>query len=277
MCQNIPLSRQCELLGLPRSTFYYTPVPESDQNLELMRRMDELHLEHPYYGVPRLRAELSTAEVPINTKRIRRLMRLMGLEAIYPKPNLSKPCPASYKYPYLLRGLDIRRPNQVWSMDITYIPMKKGFMYLCAIIDWHSRYLLSWTLSNTMSVDFCLEALADAVEMHGAPGIINTDQGSQFTSAEFTGKVKELGTRLSMDGKGRATDNVMIERFWRSLKYEKICLHAYDTTVDLFVGITEYVSFYNDRRKHQSLGEVTPATVYACRPLIPEPMTALST
>jgi putative transposase len=277
--KSISMSRQCELLGLPRSSYYYEPVGVSEQNLELMRRIDELHLEHPYMGVLKLRSELSTPEVPVNEKRIRRLMRLMGIEALYQKPNLSKPCPYSLKYPYLLRGLDICRPNQVWSTDITYIPMQKGFMYLCAVIDWHSRYLLSWTLSNTLTTDFCLEALDEAVAMHGRPEIINTDQGSQFTSDDFTGRVKELGIRLSMDGRGRATDNIIIERFWRSLKYEKIYLHGYASNLELFIGITEYVNYYNEKRKHQGLGYDTPAAVYARRPLLLDaaPATALST
>ena len=205
--EDISLMRQCELLELPRSSYYYEPVPESAQNLGLMRLIDELHLEHPYYGVLRIREELSTAEVPLNEKRIRRLMRLMGIETLYCRPNLSKPCPWSLTYPYLLRGLDICRPNQVWSTDITYIPMQKGFMYLCAIIDWHSRYLLGWKLSNTLSADFCIEALEEAVAAYGTPEIVNTDQGSQFTSDAFTGWLEAAGIRLSMDGKGRATDN----------------------------------------------------------------------
>jgi putative transposase len=275
----LTVSRQCALLDLPRSSYYYEPVGESEQNLALMRRIDELHLDHPYYGVLRMRSELSTVEDPVNEKRIRRLMRKMGIEALYRKPNLSKPCPYSLKYPYLLRGLDICRPNQVWSTDITYIPMQKGFMYLCAIIDWHSRYVLSWKLSNTLTTDFCLEALDEAVATHGVPDIINTDQGSQFTSDDFTGRVRESGIRQSMDGRGRATDNIIIERFWRSLKYEKIYLHGYGSNLELFIGITEYVNFYNEKRKHQSLGYDTPAAVYARRPLVLDdaPVTALST
>ncbi|MEO6931233.1 MAG: IS3 family transposase [Chitinophagaceae bacterium] len=230
----IPIMRQCELLDLPRSSYYYEPEPETPQNLDLMRRIDELHMNHPYYGVLRMQAELTNEQTPINEKRIRRLMRKMGIEVLYRKPNLSKPCPAHLKYPYLLRGLDINRPNQVWSMDITYIPMEKGFMYLCAVIDWHSRFLLGWKLSNTLSVDFCIETLEEAVVAYGTPEIVNTDQGSQFTSDVFTGWVAENGIQLSMDGRGRATDNVMIERFWRSLKYEKIYLHGYASNLELF-------------------------------------------
>lgn len=277
--KRIPVMRQCELLDLPRSSYYYEPEPETIQNLDLMRRMDELHLNHPYYGVLRMQAELTSEQSPINEKRIRRLMRKMGIEAMYRKPNLSKPCAAHLKYPYLLRGLDISRPNQVWSMDITYIPMKKGFMYLCAVIDWHSRYLLGWKLSNTLSVDFCIETLEEAVATYGKPEIVNTDQGSQFTSDAFTVWVKDKEIRLSMDGKGRATDNVMIERFWRSLKYEKIYLHGYANNLELFLGITEYVHFYNEERKHQSLERMTPAAVYSMNRTerAPTPIAALST
>lgn len=259
----LSIERQCELLGLPRSTYYYQAVEETEENLFLMRKMDELHLNHPYYGVLRMQAELSTEESPINEKRIRRLMRKMGIEALYPRPNTSKPCPWNKRFPYLLRDIEINCCNQVWSTDITYIPMKNGFMYLCAIIDWHSKYLLSWQLSNSMDVSFCIDCLEDAMHNYGNPKIINTDQGSQFTSEAFIEKVLENGTRLSMDGKGRATDNVCIERFWRSIKYEKLYLCGYDNTIDLFLGITEYVNFYNNQRKHQSLGYQTPKTVYA--------------
>ena len=275
----ISLLRQCELLDLSRSSYYYEPVPETEQNLALMRCIDELHLEHPYYGVLRMRAELSTDEVPLNEKRIRRLMRKMGIETLYCKPNLSKPCPWNLKYPYLLRGLDICRANQVWSTDITYIPMKKGFMYLCAIIDWHSRYLLGWKLSNTLSTQFCIETLEEAIALHGKPEIVNTDQGRQFTSDAYTSCVLGNGIRLSMDGKGRATDNVMIERFWRSLKYEKIYIHGYDSNLELFLGITEYIHFYNERRKHQSLSEKTPLMIYRQSKMSKstKPVTALST
>jgi len=204
----------------------------------------------------------------------------MGLETLYGRPNLSKPCPNNVKYPYLLRGLAIDTPNQVWSTDITYIPMKKGFMYLCGIIDWHSRYLLGWKLSNTLTADFCIEVLREAVAQHGVPGIINTDQGSQFTSVEYTATVAGFDIRHSMDGRGRATDNVMIERFWRSLKYEKIYLYGYENNLDLFLGITEYEVFYNYHRKHQNLNRKVPAAVYGTgnrQPNIGNPVTALST
>jgi putative transposase len=260
--RNLSIGRQCELLALPRSSYYYQPAQETAENLLLMRTIDELHLNHPYYGVLRMQAELSTEENPINKKRIRRLMRKMGIETLYTKPNTSKPCPWNKRFPYLLRDLKITYPNQVWSTDITYIPMKNGFMYLCAIIDWYSKHLLAWQLSNTMDASFCIDCLADAVHTYGKPEILNTDQGSQFTSEAFIEKVLGYDTRLSMDGKGRATDNVCIERFWRSIKYEKIYLHGYDNTVDLFLGVTEYVDFYNNQRKHQSLKYRTPASVY---------------
>lgn len=258
------ISRQLQLLGIPRSSYYYRlkPALETELNLSLMRKIDELHLKYPFYGVLKMQAELTTSEQPINEKRVRRLMGKMGIETLYRRPNLSKPCPWSTKYPYLLRGLDISRPGQVWSIDITYIPMAKGFMYLCAVIDWHSRYLLGWKLSNTLTADFCVEMLAEATATHGFPEIINTDQGSQFTSDLFTGWVKEAGITLSMDGKGRATDNVMIERFWRSLKYENIYLYGYENGAALSAGIKSYVHFYNEERKHQSLGYKTPGMVY---------------
>jgi putative transposase len=258
----LSVGRQCELLTLSRSSYYYQPSQETAENLRLMRAIDELHMEHPYYGVLRMQAELTTAENPLNEKRIRRLMRKMGIEALYPKPNTSKPCPWNKRFPYLLRGLKINHPNQVWSTDITYIPMKNGFMYLCAIIDWHSKRILSWELSNTLDVSFCIDCLEDAIQNHAHPEILNTDQGSQFTSEAFIEKVLGNDIRFSMDGKGRATDNVCIERFWRSIKYEKIYLHGYDNTVDLFCGITEYMDFYNNRRKHQSLNYQTPESVY---------------
>lgn len=261
--RDLSIGRQSELLTLPRSTYYYQPAQETAENLLLMRKIDELDLNHPYYGVLRMQAELSTEENPINEKRIRRLMRKMSIETLYPKPNTSKPCPWNKRFPYLLRDLKITHPNQVWSTDITYIPMKNGFMYLCSVIDWYSKHLLAWQLSNTMDASFCIDCLADAVQTYGKPEILNTDQGSQFTSEAFIEKVLGYDTRLSMDGKGRATDNVCIERFWRSIKYEKIYLHGYDNTVDLFLGMTEYIGFYNNQRKHQSLGYRTPASVYA--------------
>lgn len=273
----LSIQRQCELLEIARSSYYYEPAPESAQNLELMRQIDELHLEHPYYGVRRLRAELSTDKCPLNEKRIRRLMRKMGLEALYPKRNLSKPCKWHSRFPYLLRGLEIKASNQVWSMDITYIPMKHGFMYLCAVIDWRSRYLLSWSLSNTLTTDFCLDTLEQAIDKYGVPQILNTDQGSQFTADIFIERVLSKGIQLSMDGKGRATDNIAIERFWRSLKYENIYLYGYADALALFKGITKYVSFYNQKRKHQGIEDRTPAAVYHEAKPVAWTITAFST
>jgi putative transposase len=258
----LSIGRQCELLTLSRSSYYYQPSQETAENLLLMRKIDELHMEHPYYGVLRMQAELTTVEDPLNEKRIRRLMRKMGIETLYPKPNTSKPCLWNKRFPYLLRGLEINHPNQVWSTDITYIPMKNGFMYLCAIIDWYSKRILAWKLSNTLDVSFCIDCLEEAIGNHGNPEILNTDQGSQFTSEAFIEKVLGNDIRFSMDGKGRATDNVCIERFWRSIKYEKIYLYGYENTVDLFCGITAYMDFYNNRRKHQSLDYKTPSCVY---------------
>jgi len=276
---HLSIHRQCELLDLPRSCYYYEPVPETAVNLALMRQLDELHLDHPYYGVRRMQTELSTDDVPVNIKRIRRLMHLMGMETLYRRPNLSKPRPNSILYPYLLRGLAIIRPNQVWSTDITYIPMRKGFMYLCAIIDWYSRYILSWKLSNTLTAEFCIETLEEAVSAYGKPEIVNTDQGSQFSSEAYTEWLKKGGIRQSMDGKGRATDNVAIERFWRSLKYEKIYLYSYSSNLELFMGITEYIHFYNHDRTHQRFKKRTPASIYFGKKEQKEavPETALST
>ncbi|WPV66027.1 IS3 family transposase [Chitinophaga sp. LS1] len=258
----LSIVRQCQLLEVSRSSHYHEPKGESKQNLALMEQIDRMHLEHPYFGAERMAKHLSTPEVQVNVKRIRRLMREMDISAIYPVPNTSEACKWHKTYPYLLRNLKIDRNNMVWSMDITYIPMPKGFMYLCAIIDWNSRYLLSWTLSNTMTVEFCLEALEKAISIYGAPEILNTDQGSQFTSEGFTTTVLGAEIRLSMDGIGRATDNIAIERFWRSIKYENIYLNAYDSTLDLYKGIHRYVEFYNWERKHQGLEYKTPAEVY---------------
>jgi len=263
--KKLSIHRQCELLEVSRSSYYYEARPETEENLSLMRQIDALHLKHPYYGVLRMRAALSTPQMPLSDKRIRRLMRRMAIEAVYPKGNLSKACKMHLKYPYLLRDLHIEYPNQVWSTDITYVPMKHGFMYLCAVIDWHSRYILSWKLSNTLSAGFCVEALEEAVQKYGRPDILNTDQGSQFSSDIFTGSVSQNGIRLSMDGKGRATDNIAIERFWRSIKYENIYLYGYDSSIDLYRGIKDYIRFYNDERKHQGLEEQTPAVVYFCQ------------
>ena len=217
----LSLVRQCSLLGVSRSSLYYQPVPDSAEDLELMALMDRQYLKTPFYGSRKMTAWLRSQGYQVNRKRVRRLMRVMGLQAIYRRPNTSKPAPDHQVYPYLLKGLEINRVNQVWTADITYIPMARGFLYLVAIMDWHSRYVLAWRLSNTLEVDFCMEALAEALSK-GRPEVFNTDQGSQFTSEAFTGILLEQGIQISMDGKGRYTDNIFVERLWRSIKYEEV-------------------------------------------------------
>jgi putative transposase len=251
--------RQCELLGLPRSSYYYQPRPESKENLRLLRRLDELYLDCPFFGSRRMAVTLG-----VNRKRIQRLMRILGIEAIYPKPNLSRPAPGHEIYPYLLRGLSIERPNQVWSTDITYLPMRGGFLYLVAIMDWFSRFVLSWELSNTMETGFCLAALDSAFHF-GQPQIWNSDQGSQFTSADFLAPLKKRGISISMDGRGRALDNVFIERLWRSLKYELIYPGDFASGAELFSALERYFHFYNYRRPHQALDYRTPADLFPPR------------
>ena len=258
----ISIQRQCELVGLVRSMWYYEPKPESVEDLRVMRLLDEQYLKTPFYGVLRMTEWLKTLKEYVNAKRVRRLLRKMGLMALYPKRNLSKPAPGHTKYPYLLRGLAVLRPNQVWSTDITYIRLKQGFVYLVAIIDWHSRYVLSWGVSVTMESNFCLEALDQAIRQYGAPDIFNTDQGPQFTCTAFTDSVKAAGARISMDGRGRALDNVFVERFWRSIKYEEVYLHDYETVSEAVEGIRKYMAFYNTERLHQSLDYKTPQDVY---------------
>ncbi len=257
----LSIGQQCSLLGLARSSYYYRPLGESRENLALMQQIDKLFTDRPEMGVRRMHQELTGSENPLNIKRIRRLMRLMGLEAVYPKPNLSKPAEGHKIYPYLLRGVVIDFPNQVWSTDITYIPMANGFLYLCVIIDWFSRFVLSWRLSNTLLVDFCIEALQEALTRWGKPKIFNSDQGSQFTSTKFLNCLT-ADIQISMDSKGRALDNIFVERLWRTVKYEHIYLHAYKDGLSLQRGLTEYFHFYNYIRKHQSLGYQTPAQWY---------------
>lgn len=258
----LPVTRQCALLDLPRSTFYHAPKPVSEEELELMRLIDRCHLEHPYYGSRRIRDWLEDQGHLVNRKKVQRLMRTMDLTALYPKRNLSLANQAHKVYPYLLRGLAIDRSNQVWATDITYIPMARGFVYLVAILDWYSRKVLSWRLSNTLDVSFCVAALEEAIEAHGAPAIFNTDQGSQFTSEEFTGALKRHDIRISMDGKGRWVDNVFVERLWRSVKYEEVYLRAYDNVADARSSLERYFVFYNTERRHQSLDRRTPDSVY---------------
>ena len=254
----LSIVRQCQILALSRSSVYYRPAGPSAETLRLKRRIDELHLAHPFYGSRKLVAVLGREGIEIGRRRMQTLMREMGIEALYQKPNLSRPEKAHKKWPYLLRDLDINRPSQVWCTDITYIPMAKGFAYLVAVMDWHSRKVLSWRLSNTMETDFCIEALEEALHRHGAPEIFNTDQGSQFTSEEFTGVLLKAGVRISMDGKGRWMDNVFIERLWRTLKYDEVYLKAYESIPDARRQIGAYFDLYNRRRPHQALGDRTP-------------------
>jgi putative transposase len=256
------MRRQCELLGINRSTLYYKSVRPDAEDLELMRRIDEMHLEFPFYGSRRVSGELRARGLVANRKRIQRLMRLMGIEGIAPRPNTSRPAPEHPVYPYLLRGLSICRPNQVWATDITYIPLTRGFAYLVAIMDWYSRRVLSWRLSNTLDSSFCIEALQEALSRFGQPEIFNSDQGSQFTAETFTGELLARGIKISMDGKGRCIDNVFVERLWRSLKYEEVYLNDYDDLVEARAGIGRYLRFYNNRRQHQKLGYQTPASFY---------------
>ena len=260
-----PLSirRQCELLSVSRSGFYYEPAATSPEDLTLMRRIDELHLKYPFYGSRKLSLELRSQGCDANRKRVQRLMRRMGLEAIAPKPKTSEPHPEHALYPYLLRGLSTCRANQVWAADVTYIPMKSGFVYLVAILDWYSRRVLSWRLSVTLDSNFCVDALEEALARFGKPEIFNTDQGAQFTADAFTGVLRERSIAISMDGRGRCLDNVFVERLWRSLKYEEVYLHVYDTAAEARAGIGRYFVFYNDKRPHQALGYQTPAAFYA--------------
>lgn len=248
-------------MGLARSSFYYEPQPENEQNLRLMRLIDKQYTNTPFYGVRRMTAWLETQGEKVNVKRVRRLMRKMGIETIYPKPNLSRSQDNVRKYPYLLREEEIVAPNQVWSTDITYIQLPKGFVYLTAVIDWHSRYVLSWELSNTMDVTFCLSVLEKALAQN-TPKIFNTDQGSQYTSLEFTGRLEEKGIAVSQDGKGRALDNIFIERLWRSVKYENVYPKCYTSVQHAWEELEKYFDFYNNVRPHQSLGYQTPAAVH---------------
>ncbi len=258
----LPMRRQCELLGVNRSSLYYEPVEPDAEELALMRRMDELHLKQPFFGSRMMTQTLKAEGAIVNRKRVQRLMRLMGLETTAPKPATSKPAPEHAIYPYLLRNLKVSRINQVWAADITYIPMARGFVFLVAIIDWYSRRVLAWRLSNTLETSFCVEALHEALARYGCPEIFNTDQGSQFTSEDFTDVVLDRGIKISMDGKGRWLDNIFGERLWRSLKYEEVYLYAYDTVQVARAGIARYFDFFNDKRPHKALGYQTPARFY---------------
>lgn len=259
---DISIRRQCDLLGLSRSSYYRFPVFETEENLRLMRMIDEEYTRHPFYGSRKIRDVLFRKGYKVNRKRVQRLMRLMGLESIAPRKRTSIPHPDHKVYPYLLRGLDINQADQVWCSDITYIPMAHGFVYLTVVMDWYSRHVLSWEVSVTMDDSFCVSALERALRRYPGPEIFNTDQGSQFTGKAFTDVLKDHDIKISMDGKGRATDNIMVERLWRSVKYEDVYLKDYETVEDLIAGLREYFEFYNNERPHQSFGVRTPAEVY---------------
>ena len=260
--RDLSLSQQCRVLSISRSSFYYTPSGESVETLALMRRIDELFLKYPFYGSRQMVRQLHREGIRVGRHRVRRLMRLMGLEAIYQAPRTSARHPAHRIYPYLLRNLEVNRPNQVWCADITYIPVQRGFLYLVAVMDWATRHVLAWRLSNTMDASFCVEALAEALARYGRPEIFNTDQGSQFTSLDFTGALKEAGIRISMDGRGRCMDNIFIERLWRSLKYEAVYLHELTDGFKAERVIGEWIGFYNTERPHSALNGQTPAEAY---------------
>lgn len=264
----LSIATQCSLLEINRSSYYYKPLPESDFNLELMKVIDMFYMKRPYLGYRAMTKRLRRLGYDVNEKRIRRLMQLMGISAIYRKKKTTIPNKWHRKYPYRLKGLKITRPNQVWCTDITYIPMKKGFIYLVAIMDWYSRKILSWRISNTLDTSFCIEALEEALTRHDKPEIFNSDQGCQFTGEEFTGVLLSKEIEISMDGKGRATDNIFIERFWKSLKYEEVYLKAYDSVKEAVFNIGEYIWDYNNDRPHSSLADKTPEETYSQKDLV---------
>jgi putative transposase len=258
----LPLTRQSQILELSRSSLYYMAVPVSERDLQMMRIIDEIHLKYPFYGSRNIREELRDRGYKVGRGHVSTLMKKMGIEALYRKPRLSKPHPGHKIYPYLLRGVEITRANHVWATDITYLPMAKGFCYLVAIMDWASRRVLAWRLSNTLDVSFCTEALEEAIRRYGIPEIFNSDQGSQFTSEAFTGILNASGINISMDGRGRWMDNVFIERLWKSVKYEDVYMKAYGSIAETRHGLREYFDLYNNRRRHQSLDRKTPDNVY---------------
>lgn len=266
----LSVRQQCELLGLNRSTAYYEPAGESEENLCLMRRIDEQYLKTPFYGSRRMTVWLTQQGFAVNRKRVQRLMRLMDIEAIYPRPRTTETASEHRKFPYLLRDRVVSQPNEVWAADITYIPMSSGYMYLVAIIDWHSRYVLAWRLSNSLESSFCLEVLNEALSQT-RPEIFNTDQGVQFTSRMFTGRLEAAGVSISMDGKGRALDNVFVERLWWSVKYEHVYLHDHSTVRSLHQGLEKYLAYFNRERPHQSLKYHTPWDVYRGVQTVPGP------
>jgi putative transposase len=257
----LSIGRQCELLGLCRSSFYYEPATETREDLRLMRLLDEQYTAQPVYGSRRMTAWLRRQGHPVNRKRVQRLLRLMGLEAVYPRPKLSAPGPGHKVFPYLLRGVPIGRVDQVWSTDITYVPLTSGFMYLAAVIDWYSRYVLAWRLSNTLDGSFCLDMLDEALR-RGKPEVFNTDQGVQFTAEAWTSRLLSAGVAVRMDGRGRCLDNVFVERLWRTVKYEDVYLRGYETVPELRGGLGRYFPFYNEERLHQALDYRTPGEVY---------------
>lgn len=258
----ISISRQCEILGVHRSGLYYQPVPENAENLAMMRLMDEQYYKTPFYGIRKLTEWLQNMDYAVNHKRVRRLMKLMGWKTLYREPNTSEPDKQHKVYPYLLKGRRIWKRNQVWQIDITYVPMRRGFMYLCAIIDVHTRYVVNWGISNTMSAEWCRQIVQQAIEDHGRPEVLNSDQGSQFTSEAYIGLLKANEIQISMDGKGRALDNIYIERFWRSVKYEHIYLNVYEDGLSLYRGLQQYFDFYNNDRLHESLDYLAPQVLY---------------
>lgn len=258
----LSISRQCQLLGLNRSSFYYKPQPIKLEDLELMRLIDEQYLKTPSYGSRSMTRHFRRQGRKVNRKRIQRLMRLMGIDAIYPKPHTSRPHPEHKIFPYLLRNLAIDHVNQVWSSDITYIPMARGFMYLVVVMDWYSRKILSWRVSNTLESDFCVHALNDALSHYGTPEIFNTDQGAQFTSNDFTQTLKDSGIAISMDGRGRCQDNIFVERLWWTIKYHYLYLHSFETGSQLRRGLSHWIQYYNEERGHSSLDDRTPDEVH---------------
>jgi putative transposase len=259
---DLPITKQVKVLRISRGSVYYLPRPVSPSDLEVMRRLDRLHLEHPFAGSRMLHGLLIGEGYKIGRRHVKTLMKRMGIEALYRRPRTTKPAPGHTIYPYLLRGMEVTRPNQVWAMDITYIPMARGFVYLAVVLDWFSRRVLSWRLSVTMEAAFCVETLEDALSRHGKSDIFNTDQGSQFTGAAFTGVLIKNGIAISMDGKGAWRDNVFVERLWRSVKYEEVYLHAYDSVGEARTSIGRYLDFYNGRRPHSSLDGATPDHAY---------------
>ena len=268
----LPVAQQCQLLEIARSSVYYVPQPVSAADLALMHQIDELHLQYPFAGSRMLRDILRLAGVSIGRKHVATLMRRIGIEALYQRPRTTTPHPGHKVFPYLLRNRQITAPNQAWAMDITYIPMRRGFVYLAAVLDWASRRVLAWQLSNSMTVDFCLDAVETTIRDYGVPEILNTDQGSQFTGTDFVELVQQHGIQISMDGKGSWRDNVFVERLWKSLKFEEVYLHAYDSVAEARQGLQRYFSFYNQRRPHSSLDGRTPDMVYFAA--LPQPQAA---